>query len=211
MQISQLVLGPIQTNVYFFLDEDTKEGFVVDPGFPSDQIAEVVGQMGMTLKYILLTHGHYDHILGVPSVKKQFPDAEIIISVGDERCLSDPNWSLCAKHGIRQETVAADRVVKEGDRLSIGHTELRVLETPGHTPGSICYLLEDEGILIAGDTVFQDSYGRTDLKGGSPQQMAESLYKIGRLEGNYHILPGHGPLTTLDHERQVDPYMTRKV
>lgn len=207
MKIAMLQLVQTHaTNCYLFVDENTGDGFLVDPAAESPQIEETLSSLGLKdLKYILLTHGHYDHILGVPYVKSLYPDAKIVISKGDEAFLKDPSLSLASKHRLHQTPMVADLTVKEGDRLPFGSLELTVMETPGHTRGSVIYLLED--IMIAGDTVFQQSYGRTDLPTGSMEEMQASLHRIGRLEGDYKILPGHGDLTMLSFERMVNPYM----
>ena len=210
MKISQLVLGPIETNVYFFLDEETKEGFMVDPAIPSPAILNAIEELGMELKYILLTHRHFDHITGVPFVKEHFPEARVVIGQGDSAVLSNPEEfpPPFSMEMPELKPCPADLTVKEGDTLTVGGMTVRVMETPGHTPGGVIYLLDDEQIMISGDTVFYHSFGRTDFPGGSMEQLKDSLARIGALPQDYNILCGHGPMTTLSEERKADPYMS---
>ena len=211
MKLAGLVLGPIGNNVFMGADEETGDGFIVDPTMWDDRIPEELVEIGVKeLRYILLTHGHYDHILGVSHVHEAYPSAKVVISKGDAIFLSDPEYSLCAKHEICQPQIKADILVEDGSVLPFGNSSIKVMETPGHTQGSVCYLFPEEQVMLAGDTVFRQSYGRTDLKSGNMEEMAASLYRIGQIEGDYNILPGHGPLTTLAYERNTNIYMRQK-
>lgn len=207
MNIQHLTLGALGENCYLCVEELSGDAFVVDPGTPSPSIVSLLQEMGMKqVKYIFLTHGHFDHILGVAYLKEQFPQAEVVISEPDAVFLMDPRYS--GANPTEQTPVAADRVVKDLDTISFGGKQIQVLHTPGHTAGSVCYQLERT--LFSGDTLFMKTYGRTDFYSGSMEQMKQSLVRLGSLEGDYRVLPGHGPETSLDFERTHNRYM-RKV
>ena len=205
IQFSQTILGPLSNNVYLAVDEKTGEGLVVDPTAYTEDIKETLLAMGMKkLKYILLTHGHYDHIFGVPELKAQFPEAQVVISHIDSACLSDARLSLAAKHGIDQKPVKADIEVYNANSLDFGETKILVMETPGHTKGSVVYLLDE--VMFSGDTLFAGSIGRTDFETSDPEAMKKSIAKLKAIPQNYIVLPGHGPLTILDIEKKTNPY-----
>lgn len=207
MKLSQMVLGPIETNVYFLSDEKTGEGLIVDPAVPSDEMLNSIQKMGIrNLEYILITHGHFDHTSGISCVKDAYPDAKVVISETDSKLLSNPDLSLSKSMNKAYRPATADITVTDGSTLPFAGGEIQVMATPGHTAGGVCYLYDD--IMFAGDTVFRASYGRTDLPGGSMEQMKQSLYKIGQLTEDYNILPGHGDLTTLSFEKAHDRFMS---
>ncbi len=204
--IGQLVLGELQTNCYLCQDGDSGDGFILDPAVFHESILSAVEQMKISnLRYILLTHGHFDHILGVNDLKSRFPEAEIIAPLKEKEFFSDPFLSLSSRFGADQDPIPVDRWVVEGDRISFGDTELRVLETPGHTAGSICYIMDT--VLFSGDTLFRDSMGITTHPTGDEQEELLSLQKLKELPGDYSVLPGHGPATTLQREREHNIYM----
>lgn len=208
MKLALMVLGEIQENCYFYLDEETGEGFIVDPGIPAPEIIDTINNMGIqSLKYILLTHGHYDHILGTNFVKEHFPGAKIVVCKEELAYLTDPHLSHAMYHNLQQDPITADLIVEDESRIPFAQKEIRVLNTPGHTPGCVCYLIDD--IMFSGDTLFCKTYGRTDLPGGNAEDMKASLERLGQLEGNYNVLPGHGPQTNLDFERTHNRYMRK--
>ena len=191
MNIQKLTLGLYQTNTYL-LANDT-EAVVIDPGYEADTILDALA--GKTLKAILLTHGHFDHVGAVK---------ELVAETGCEV------W-IHAAEATQPPMVTAGplyftHTYDEGDTVSpIAGLELTVLHTPGHTPGSVCLLMGKE--MFSGDTLFACSFGRTDLPGGDPRKMMESLRRLASLQGNFFIHPGHGGSTTLDAEKRFNPYM----
>lgn len=208
MKVSKIVLGALETNCYIVLDELSGLGAVIDPALYTTPLVEAIKASGMTkLQYIILTHGHSDHILGVYDLKKEYPDATVVIADEDEICLTSSSCSLAADLGIEQQPMHADKRVKDGDSFFFGGIEVRVVATPGHTPGSVCYLFDN--IMFSGDTLFCRTCGRTDLFRGNLNDMQESIKKLGMLSGDYIVYPGHGISTTLDAERKTNRFMRK--
>ncbi len=206
MKLKTMVNGALEENCYLVVEEVSGQALVVDPGTPSPEFVSALRDMGMKeLKYILLTHGHYDHILGVAFLKEQFPDAKILISEPDAVYLTDAKYS--GANPSEQTPVPADQTVGEGDKIPFAGKEITVIATPGHTKGSLCYLLDR--FMFSGDTLFFKTYGRTDFYSGNMDDMRASLYKLGSLEGDYKVFPGHGPSTSLDFERTHNRMMRR--
>ncbi|MBQ8084043.1 MAG: MBL fold metallo-hydrolase [Clostridia bacterium] len=196
----------LPTNVYLGVNEETGNGFLVDPAVYEPQVEEVMKEIGIkNLQYILLTHGHFDHILGVNEFKKNHPEAKVVIHKEDEAFLTDTKLSHSMMHGLTQEPITADVLVEDGDVLAFDDNEFKVVHTPGHTRGSVVYLLDD--LMFSGDTLFQLSCGRTDFPESDPAAMGPSLQKLAALDGNYHVLPGHNAFSELDFERKNNPFM----
>ncbi|MBO4446119.1 MAG: MBL fold metallo-hydrolase [Clostridia bacterium] len=208
MKVSKVVLGPVDTNCYIVLEEQSGLGAVIDPSVYTTELLDAIEASGMTkLQYIILTHGHSDHILGVYDLKKKYPDATVVIGDDDEICLMSAACSLAADLGLEQQPMHADKVVKDGDTFFFGPIEVKAVSTPGHTPGSICYLFDN--IMFSGDTLFCRTCGRTDLFRGNLADMHESIQKLGKLAGDFIVYPGHGPSTTLDSERKTNRFMRK--
>lgn len=208
LKLAHFVLGPIQTNAYVVVNEDTGTGFLVDPGEYREEVEDTIKELGIKeLKYILLTHGHYDHILGVNGYLKNHPGAHVVISKWDEKYLTDGTFSLATKHGLQQDTIPSDIIIEDGSTLEFDDTQIQVVHTPGHTPGGVCFLLDD--FMFSGDTLFKNSCGRTDFQESSTEAMLQSLDRLAAIDKNYYVLPGHGPFSTLDEERKNNPYMNR--
>lgn len=210
MNYYRLPMGPIQANCYVLIDEKTKEAAVIDPGDCTEELKALIESDEISkVQYILLTHGHFDHILGVPQVK-ELTGAKIAIHEKDANCLHDEHASLAdiENPGI-QQMCEADILLHEGDVLTLGTSEIRVLETPGHTRGGVCFMCED--LLFTGDTLFCLTYGRTDFEGGSVADMQKSLQRLVDLDGDYTVLPGHNRATTLSYERKRNRYIRRGI
>ncbi len=212
MKITQIPMGhEIFANCYLLIDEKTGEAAVVDPAWYSEDLKKAVKANGVKLKYILLTHGHFDHIFGVHPLKEE-TGAEVVIHAKDADHLIDSEKSL-AKGNFpeTQKPVMADMLIKEGDVLTLGEEKIKVMSTPGHTMGSVCYIIESERVILSGDTLFCMTAGRTDFFDGSDELMIRSLKRLISLEGDYKVLPGHNRETTLESERKRNWYIRRMV
>ena len=198
MEISVLQLGQIGTNCYIFHNKDSAACGIIDPGDQGDQLAVWLKKQGLEPEAVLLTHGHFDHILGIPGLRKQWPGLPVYCHPAD---LGE--GETAGIFGQRVPTVRSFGNIttyKEGDVVSVAGTDVEVLETPGHTPGSVTLRAGD--VLFTGDTLFAGSMGRTDLPGGDEAVIMRSLRRLGELEGDYQVLPGHEERSTLERERQ---------
>lgn len=198
MEIKVLPVGELGTNCYILEDEEAKLAAVIDPGDEAGRILAQVQEDGMQVKYILLTHGHYDHTTAVPELHEKLPGAQIYIHQADSHGAGGRLFPLA---GQVDDLLLYD----EGDTLTLGGLTIEVMNTPGHSLGSV--VLKVENVLFTGDTLFAGSCGRTDLRGGNYEQMLQSLKRLALLEGDYHVLPGHDVASTLDRERQTNYYM----
>ena len=194
--------GEMPTNCFVVKDEESGQSFVVDPGFYDDTLEAALKKANITsLTYILLTHGHFDHILGLPELHERF-GGKIVMHKSDEPFLTDDDLSLCENPPENRKFVEkADLYVDEGSVLPFGDREIRVMHTPGHTHGSVCYLLSD--VMFSGDTLFASGFGRTDFPTGNKRELLQSVKRIAMLETNYRILPGHAGETTLSREQKT--------
>lgn len=206
MKIKSFTVGPAATNCYVVWEGS--EAVVIDPGFEAEQIAKFLNKNKLRAQYILLTHGHFDHIIAVPRLK-ELTGAKIVISRADADCLISPLRSLAAKVRIEQEPCEADFLAEDGSVFVAGGMEFRYLLTPGHTVGSAVIMCGDT--LFTGDTLFADDCGRTDLPGGSFRTILESLKRLYELPGDYKVLPGHDVPTTLNRERENNLNMREAV
>ena len=196
MQVKMMQVGPIGTNCYL-LEEDKKIA-VIDPGDEADRVLAALKELDGTVEYILLTHGHYDHTTAVPQLHKVLPQAGIYIHRADADGAGNTLFPLAGQ-------VEGLRFYGEGDTLPLGSLTIEVMHTPGHSPGSVTLKAGD--VLFTGDTLFAGSMGRTDLSGGSEEEIMASLKRLGQLEGGFHVLPGHMGASTLDRERKSNPYL----
>lgn len=207
MKIWYRDLGVFGTNCYIVACPETKTAMVVDPGYPDPWIQRTVTQEGLKVEAIVLTHGHLDHIGGVGWVKA-WSGAPVYIHEGDARYLTNPSLNGSAYWG-GDPIVAppADRLLKGGETIPIGNLSLQVIHTPGHTPGGIC--LYTPGHLIAGDTLFAGSVGRTDLPGGSHATLIRSIKeRLFCLPDDTVVYCGHGPTTTIGDEKVYNPFVS---
>jgi glyoxylase-like metal-dependent hydrolase (beta-lactamase superfamily II) len=201
-----LAVGLLEVNCYIIGDEETKEAVVIDPGGDEDQILEVLNHHGLQLKTIIDTHGHFDHV-DANQPLKDATGAQIAIHEADAAMLAKPSAEAMFFTGNRLRLSAADILLKEGDVLSFGKYRLKVLHTPGHTPGGISLVMEGDTLVYVGDLLFQGSIGRTDFPGGSFEDLINAVKtKIFTLGDNYTVYPGHGPVTTVGHERKYNPF-----
>ena len=198
MKIKVLPVGELGTNCYILTDEESKLAAVIDPGDEAQRILTQVQEDGVQVKYILLTHGHYDHTTAVPELHEALPGAEIYIHQADSHGAGGRLFPLASQV---DELLLYD----EGDELKLGGLTIHVMNTPGHSLGSV--VLRVDNVLFTGDTLFAGSCGRTDLRGGDYGQMMESLKRLALLEGDFHVLPGHEAPSTLERERSVNYYM----
>lgn len=200
-------LGRMSVNCYIVYDEVTHIGAVIDPGGEdaSGAILTRCANLGVTVKYILLTHAHFDHMLSLEALRKAVC-APLALHKYDAESLTDSNLTYMAQFaGIDSEPAPAEITLEDGDVLELGKTVLEVIHTPGHTVGSICYM--SGGIIITGDTLFRGTIGRCDLYGGDEDAMEQSMKRLCALEGDYKLYPGHGATTTMERERATNVYL----
>ena len=194
MNILTIQGGSLYTNCYMVWGDGSKTCLLVDPGFQADGILEQVRSRNLQVEAVLLTHGHFDHVGGVKGITQE---------TGCKVYLHEDDLSLPSQLTLGQ--IPYTDTYEDGDVLSLAGVTLRVMHTPGHTPGSVCLLCGDA--MLSGDTLFAQSCGRTDLPGGDYRKMKESLRRLASLEENYKVLPGHGESSTLSYEKQMNPFL----
>lgn len=209
MKIKRFALGTLWTNCYLLCDANG-DGFIVDPGGPAEAVEKFISDNDIRVHWIILTHGHADHIGGVAELLN-LSENGVAIHFEDADCLTCADKNLSSFMGSKIEIAAADRLLNDGDELSVGTMKLSVIHTPGHTLGGICVLVEDgdEAFLISGDTLFARSIGRSDLPGGDEDNLIDSLKKLDSLPDKIRVFPGHGPETTICAEKMYNPYWPR--
>ena len=194
LKVYAMALGAYQTNCYIIHDEASTSCCVIDPGYTPDLVLDKLDSLGLTLEAILLTHGHFDHVGGVKELASE-TGCDVYIHPDD---LTMPPMMTAGPLYYTKTYI-------DGTQLHLAGLDIAVLHTPGHTPGSVCLLVENT--ILSGDTLFEGSCGRTDLPGGDWATILKSLNRLAALEGNFWILPGHGGSTTLRDEKRYNPYM----
>ncbi|MBE6798866.1 MAG: MBL fold metallo-hydrolase [Ruminococcaceae bacterium] len=206
MKITTISAGPLAANCYIV--EVGDEAIIIDPGFPEKVIADYIAENPQKIRYIMLTHGHFDHLSAVSFVKER-TGAPVLISALDEKGLYDDDFNLSNNFaGIYpavDSNLRADILFDDGDRFKVGGSEVEVIATPGHSRGSVCFKIDD--CLFSGDTLFKRSIGRTDFPGSDMGYMIMSLDKLKCLAGCLTVYPGHGEKTNLEEEKLKNPYL----
>ena len=202
MNIKTFICGDLEENCYAV--RKNGEIIIVDPGEYTDELKEYVMFNKENVKYVLLTHCHFDHIGGLFEVKNICKNAKTVIHISDEFGLRDNNYNLASQFTLKEIVPQnADIKVNDGDTLPFGGGNITVMHTPGHTLGSACYIIDD--VIFSGDTLFENSFGRTDFPGGSTKELLKSLLKLSNLNGNYRVYSGHGAVSEMNYERNNNP------
>lgn len=210
MIFETIVVGQLGVNCFILADQETKEGVVVDPGADTERILAILRAKGLTVRYVINTHGHFDHMGGNRRLLAE-TGATLMIHAADEPHLTRAS-STATAYGIAAENSPPPGThLTDGQSIRFGRHEIRVIHTPGHTPGGCCLYLAAEGILLSGDTLFAESIGRTDFPGGSYDDLAASVReKLFTLPDATKVYPGHGPMTTIAHEKAHNPYLGKQ-
>lgn len=204
LEIQYRVLGAIGTNVYFLINQETRETLLVDPADNAEYLLEQCRLRDYHLVGILLTHGHFDHIYAIPDLKKA-ADVPVYAYWEEEKLLGDA-WMNRSQAWAESMTVKPDVLLQDQQELELAGFHIQVIHTPGHTAGSCCYYFPEEKVLISGDTLFRESYGRTDLDTGSQTAILQSLKeRLFLLPDDVDVYPGHMDFTTIGHEKQYNP------
>jgi glyoxylase-like metal-dependent hydrolase (beta-lactamase superfamily II) len=213
LQVHTIVSSPFEENTYVVWLPESKEALVIDPGLEPDLILDFLREQELTPAAILNTHGHADHIGGNESLKQAFPSAPLIIGVNEASLLSDANANLSAPFGLPIVSPSADRLVKEGEVLDLAGIRLEVLDVPGHSPGHVAFLHRDDPpVIFSGDVLFRGSIGRYDFPNSDGRLLFESIQtKLLTLPLDTVVYPGHGPVTTIGHEKKTNPFVGQSV
>ncbi|MDO4971717.1 MAG: MBL fold metallo-hydrolase [Bacteroidales bacterium] len=212
MKIENVITQLFGENVFVVWDEATLEAAIIDPGMMDAKeyqaVEEIISREKLGVKYVLLTHSHVDHACAARWAAEKF-GAQVFGSKKDSMLASSMTAQASLFHlPIQTNSLSIDKDLEDGDELSLGEMKIKVIATPGHTQGGVVFYISQENIAFVGDTIFQRSVGRTDLPGGNLRTLISSIHsKIFELPGNTVLIPGHGPTTTVDDERQNNPYV----
>lgn len=208
MLLMRLVVGPLQVNCFIIADEKTREAVVIDPGDDAPDILRIVREKGLTVRYIVNTHGHFDHV-GANREIKEATGAQILIHEEDAAVMASAPQHSAVFGMTAKASPPADRYVRHGDVISAGEVALKVLHTPGHSPGGICLL--EQGMVFTGDALFAGSIGRTDFPGGDLLTLLGSIRKnLMSLPDDTKVFSGHGPASTIGDEREENPFLNKQ-
>ncbi len=206
MRIKKFVIGMVGTNCYVVYNEETRACFVVDPAAPSDLVIEFIKTEDLILQGILLTHGHFDHIMGIDALCRAYP-VPVYASILEELVLTDPDVNLSSAYGMGY-TVTDVRFLEDEEHVELAGYEIRMISTPGHTVGGCCYYLPKEEVLFSGDTLFAGSVGRTDFPTGSMGTLVRSVKeRLLVLPEDTQVYPGHMEATTIGFEKENNPFL----
>ena len=192
--------GLLGSNSHLVYDEKSREAMIVDLGNPPSEILAAVRELSLNVKYLVLTHAHFDHADYIEKYKLTFPEARVVAHESEVAVMTDFEANVSLYFGTPKNYGYPDKAVKEGDIIALGSAEYRVLHTPGHTPGSICLYSREQRLMLTGDTLFEAGRGRCDLKYGSENDMARSLKRLLAMDGDIVFLPGHGGASTIGRE-----------
>ena len=205
IEIKSMTLGMVATNCYLIINKENKEALLVDPADNALRISNVIEENGCTLKAILLTHGHFDHIMALNDLKKRY-NVPVYAHEEEEDVLKQSSLNLSGSIG-QIYTTQADVYVKDGEHLKLAGLDVIVLYTPGHTKGGVCYYFPEEKVLMSGDTLFHCSIGRTDFPTGSMSQLGRSVKEqLFVLPDDVQVYPGHDSVTSIGYEKQYNPF-----
>ncbi|WP_027389787.1 MBL fold metallo-hydrolase [Chrysiogenes arsenatis] len=208
MQYETIPVGPLQVNCSILFDPSTRDTAIIDAGGDFDTIRQFIEQQRLNVRWILTTHGHFDHVGAIADLKKTYPAAEYALHK-DDVPLANNAPKHAAIYGLRAVAPPApDRYLAHGDVLQCGSITINVIATPGHSPGGVCFSIPAEATLFSGDTLFCESIGRTDLPGSDHNTLLTGIKsKLFTLAGNTTVIPGHGPDTTIEHEKKHNPFV----
>lgn len=209
LNIRTIVSMPFEENTYVLTLPGRTDAVIIDPGFEPELITEALADEALTVAAILNTHGHADHIAGNEAMKRAFPQAPLVIGHGDAPMLTDADLNLSAAYGVPITSPPADQTVREGETITFGGIDFEVLEVPGHSPGHVVFVVRTNPItIIGGDVLFRESIGRTDFPGGSFDLLKTGIHtKLWLLPDATIVYPGHGPVTTIGHEKRSNQFV----
>jgi hydroxyacylglutathione hydrolase len=208
MKIDCLIIGAYQTNCYILHNEQAGDCVIIDAGLDPGRLISFIEQQKLNPVAVVLTHGHIDHIAAVPALREQFPAMKVYIHSLDAEMLTEPLANLSVLSGYDFSTEQADCLLNDGDTIEQAGIKLKVLHTPGHTPGGISLYLQKQKVVFAGDALFEDSVGRTDFPGGNMEQLLNGIKeKLLTLSADTKVYPGHGPATTIGREKAHNQYL----
>ncbi|MCR5469110.1 MAG: MBL fold metallo-hydrolase [Lachnospiraceae bacterium] len=211
LKVQQFIVGQVMTNCYFAINEDTKETIIIDPGDAGQALCNKLKEENLVPVAVLLTHGHFDHAKDANLVAKKL-GIKVYAHEAEKETMADPMINLSGVMGREASAYDADIWVRDKDKLSLAGFDIEVLFTPGHTVGGCCYYFVNEKAVFVGDTLFNDSIGRTDFVGGSEAQLLRSINsKLMSLDDSVNVFPGHNETTTIGAERMYNPFLTMRI